>query len=234
MTVTVTNHYGCLVPTGTVVYKKIVNHQGSWIPPSSATFPITLNCANGPTSTVTLAAGGSAQISGVPTGLTCTTTEVLPSPVGHPACAQLGWFPPTISPNPISPTVTGTTVVTVTNLYGCLSATSSTGTVAVHKNVVNNTPFPTPSIGFGISVQCGGVAPQNFGLANGGVQTLTGLPANGSCTVVEAPLPQPTQMNSPVCRTAGWLAPQIVPNPIVVPSTGTLNVLVTNTYACLP
>ena len=118
-----TTHVKACVPvvqTGTIMVKKLVTIDSGFTAPSPpTTFTITVQCQNGsypiPASTLTLGANGSATIPGIPVSSSCTTSEVVPPAVPTPGkpCQLQGWFPPVITPNPLSPTTGGTMTITV-------------------------------------------------------------------------------------------------------------------------
>jgi hypothetical protein len=232
MQIAVANRYGCLVNNSTVsmTVKKLVSST-NFMPPASATFPITVSCPPAPPVTVTLGANQTAPINGIPVGNTCTVSEVLPPSLPHPACAVLGWSPPVITPSPIVASANG--VITVQNTFGCLQpSTPATGTVVVNKVVLSSPPFPAPPTTFTLTLQCP-IYPLATATVVNGVAQFTGVPSGMPCNLAEQPLPPPIT-NNPACHAIGWFPVQISPNPVTVPAAGSVTVTAVNRYGCLP
>jgi uncharacterized repeat protein (TIGR01451 family) len=238
MTVAVKNRYGCLVPnnaTGRITVKKLVTWDQSYPPPpSSIAFPITVTCSNGPTSTVSLLAGASAQISGVPANGSCTTTEVVPPPVPTAVCPSMGWSPPVITPNPLTPTTSGPMTVTVLNHYGCLS---TGGTIVIKKSVTSDPGYTaSATTTFPITVQCQSgsttLPPYNVTVLGNTSAQIANVPAGYTCSTTEL-LPPPISTPGVPCQSVGWFPPVISPNPLGPTTNGTMTVAVANRYGCL-
>lgn len=106
--VTVTTNNTLTRDTGSLqITKSLSNPDGATAP----SFTINYDCGGGITGQVTLAAGASQTISGIPTGSTCTVTEVAPT-----AITGFTWGTPTYTPASVSiATKGGTFGITVGN-----------------------------------------------------------------------------------------------------------------------
>lgn len=120
---------GCPANVGSLTVIKKITSQGSLVPPSTATFPITVSCSpSGPNTTFTLTAASPTQtVNNIPVNSTCTVTEgPLPPPFGNPVCASLQWATPTYTPGQTVtiPSGGGSQTVTVNNYFFCNTAPS--------------------------------------------------------------------------------------------------------------
>ena len=238
MTINVQNHYGCLsAPTGgTIYYKKSVTSMPGYTAPANATFPIVVQCQNGsnvlPPYTATVSGSTSSQINNVPLGSTCTTTETVPPPISTPGvpCQSIGWFPPVITPNPITSTTNNMTIA-IQNKYGCLTPPNGTGNVVINKLVTSAPPWIAPVTSFTVTLTCPMMPVQTIAVVGGGTNQFTNIPGGFTCTVAEQLAPK---VPTPACHHLGWTMQQIAPNPVVVPTSGTVTVTVSNRFECVP
>jgi hypothetical protein len=237
MTINVQNHYGCLTPPGgTIYYKKSVTSMPGYTAPTTATFPVTLQCQNGsnvlPPFTTTVSASTTGSINNVPLGSACTTTETLPPAIPNPgaACQSIGWFPPVITPNPIASTTNNLTVA-IQNKYGCLTPVNGTGNVVINKLVTSAPPWVAPVTSFTVTLSCPSMALQTITVVGGGSNQFTNIPGGFTCTVAEQLAPK---IPTPACHHLGWSLQLISPNPVVVPTSGTVIVTVSNRFECVP
>jgi hypothetical protein len=161
----------------------------------TGTFTIAYDCSDGTThdGTVTLSAGGSQTITGIPTGTQCTVTEpTLPTP-------PMGWSfeEPSFLPESGIVTITASTIsnigisgapigaeVTVTN-----AISRDTGELKISKEF---DPLISDFTGtFTIAYDCddGTDHDGTVTLAANGSETISGIPTGTICTVTEPTLP---------------------------------------------
>ncbi len=94
--VTVTTNNTLTRDTGTLSRspRRLSNPDGASVP---ASFTINYDCGAGYTGSVSVAAGGSQTVSGIPTGSTCTVTEAALAPI-----SGYTWGTPIVHPQPRS------------------------------------------------------------------------------------------------------------------------------------
>ena len=145
-TVTLTNTY--IREFGSLAVAKVVSGDG-YIGGTGQNFTIGYDCGSAFTGTVTVAAGGSVTIPGLPARVTCEVKEVPPA-AGLLDPAHV-WGTPTWSPGAeaVVP-ANGTTTLTVTN-----PTTPIFGQVRVTKAVTGATGGVTAGATFHIVVDCG-------------------------------------------------------------------------------
>jgi uncharacterized protein DUF5979/prealbumin domain-containing protein len=184
--------------------------------PAGYTGPFTINydCGAGYTGSVSVAAGSSQTVSGVPTDTTCTVSETLPNP--PPTGYSFGI--PTFSPSDtvIIPAGNGSSVTVTTNN----SLTRDTGSLKVNKTLDDDgSGF---SDNFSINYDCGGDLSGTLTVPPGGSSTVSGIPTGSSCTVTEPSLPTPPTGYS-------WSTPVITGSPAAITTSGaTVEVTVAN------
>ncbi len=218
---TVVNELKC-VPVGSLSVTKVVDpdpdHLGS-----TQLFPMTVACTNsyplivhGNTSTVPFP---------VPVGEICTVTE------GTRPSLPLGctWLAPVYSPASVT-IASGLNQETVTNGYRCEIMTG--GSLVVTKEVVDDSPIPLPSEIYPVTVTCGGKV-TNLNLVPGAPQTVSNIPPNASCSVVEATTPMMAANACPPRTTPTWTTAYVPASPINITGAGVAE-LVTNTFTCVP
>ncbi|WP_395025488.1 beta strand repeat-containing protein [Comamonas odontotermitis] len=170
---------------GTLTVSKTVSGGPSPLPALS--FPFTVNCTGGsaPFSTSSsVSAGSSAQVTGIPAGSTCSVTEG-----SKPAVPGYTWGAEQIT-NPSGAMAPGGALAA--GIANSLSA--NPGTLTVSKTVTGG-PSPLPALSFPFSVSCtGGAAPAGGFSASGSVSvgssaSVGNIPAGSSCTVTEGAKP---------------------------------------------
>jgi hypothetical protein len=216
---TVVNELKC-APVGSLSVTKVVDpdpyHLGS-----AQLFPMTVACMNshplivhGNTSTAPFP---------VPVGEICTVTE------GTRPSLPLGctWLAPVYSPASVT-IAAGLNQETVTNGYRC---EITTGSLVVTKQVVDDGPIALPSQNYPVTVTCGGKV-TNLNLVPGTPQTVSNIPPNTSCSVVEGVAPTPAKV-CPPRTTPTWTTAYLPTSPINPTGTGVAE-LVKNTLTCVP
>jgi hypothetical protein len=161
----------------------------------TGTFTIAYDCSDGTThdGTVTLSAGGSQTITGIPTGTICTVSEdSLPT-------APTGWTfgEPTFDPESGSVTVTSSTP-SIMSIYMVPVGAEVTVTNTISRDLGElkiSKVFDPLTSGFTgtfiIAYDCndGTVHDGTVTLAAGGSQTISGIPTGTICTITEPTLP---------------------------------------------
>src|SRR5208282_1377184 len=140
----------------------------------------------------------------VPVGEICTVTE------GTRPSLPLGctWLAPVYSPASVT-IASGLNQETVTNGYRC---EIMTGSLVVTKQVVNEGPIALPSQIYPATVTCGGDV-TNLNLSPGAPQTVSNIPPNTSCLVVEGVAPTPANV-CPPRTTPAWTTAYLPASPI--------------------
>ncbi len=176
-------------------------------------FTINYDCGEGFTGHVTLTAGTSQIISGIPTGTSCTVSEPnLPTVPGYT------FGTPTFDPSDTVTITKGDTVEVTTNNV----LTADPGGLTINKTVTGYAGF-TGS--FPVSVSCTGETSLRTGTINyptPGSITFSGIPAGSICTVTEGTLPA-----APGAWTWGAIA--YSGNGATIPPGGIATVGITNT-----
>ena len=158
-----------------------------FVPPAGAlapaTFNVNYNCGVGFTGLTSIATGPGTVVAGIPTGNTCTVTEVPPSPV-------TGYTWSAASYDPVSQVMAaGGKTITVTN-----TLTADTGSLKITKTLADGgSGFSAP---FNIDYLCkvGAEAPTSgtASVTAGSSQTVTGVPSGSVCTITESTPTAPT------------------------------------------
>jgi hypothetical protein len=104
------------------ILKTLSNPDGAPVP---ASFSVNYNCGTGYIGNVSVAPGSPATVSGIPTGNTCTVTEVAPTPIPNYTWGTITYSPASV----IISTKGGTFNITVSN-----SITRDRGTIIIIKN----------------------------------------------------------------------------------------------------
>ena len=167
--------------TGSLTISKVFSAGQSGF---AGNFTIAYDCSTGTAKdgTVTLAAGASQTITGIPTGDTCTVTETTPTP-------PTGWTfgAPVITPTNGVVTIGNNTTVTVT-VTNSITQNQTFGSLTISK--VFNAGNSGFTGSFTINYDCTGTT--NDGtvtLAADTNQTVSNIPTGASCTVTEPNLP---------------------------------------------
>jgi uncharacterized repeat protein (TIGR01451 family) len=163
-----------------------------------------------------VASGGSATVAGIPTGNTCTVTEVALAPI-----AGFTWAAPTYSPASIViGSTNGSFTVTVGN-----SITRDRGTFTIAKTTNNPDGAAVPA-SFSMNYDCGvdtngSPLTGQRSVASNGSATVIGIPTGNTCAVTEV-------TPAPIAGFT-WAAPTYSSVSIVIGSTGgTFTVTVQN------
>ena len=158
--------------------------------PSS--FTSNYDCGTGFTGSRSVTAGGTATVSGIPTGNTFKVSEAALAPI-----AGYAWAAPTYSPASI---VIGDTTSTFTATVAN-SITRNRGTLTIVKTLSNPDGAPVPS-SFTVNYDCGTGFTGSRSVAAGGTATVSGIPTGNTCTVTEPAL-------APIAGSA-WAAPTLL------------------------
>jgi hypothetical protein len=158
-----------------------------------------------------------------PVGSHCTVTEGTMPPL-PPGCH---WLAPSYSPASVT-IASGLNQETVTNGYRC---EIMTGSLTLKKEGFHYTSSLFPNLTFPITVTCGGTS-TNLTLVEGVPQTISNIPLNSSCTVVEGPVTTPANA-CPAGTAPVWTTVYVPPSPIIITGTGVTEI-VQNTMNCNP
>ena len=204
--------------TGSLKITKSFDANGSGF---AGDFSIGYDCNDGTSNdgTVTLAAGASQTINGIPTGTECTVSE--PSTPTPPP----GWSFGTPTTNPSNGTVTivtsPTAEVTVTN-----TISRDTGSLKITKSFDANGSGFAGDFSIGYDCNDGTSNDGTVTLAAGASQTINGIPTGTECTVSEPSTPTPPP---------GWSFGTPTTNPsngtVTIVTSPTADVTVTNTIS---
>ena len=177
------------------ITKQTSNPDGATLP---AAFTGTYNCGTGFTGNFSVANGGSQTINGIPTGNTCSVVETVPAPI-----TGYTWGTPTYTPASI---VIATKAQTFEIVIGN-SITRDKGSFKITKQTSNPDGATLPAAFTG-TYNCGTGFTGNFSVANGGSQTINGIPTGNTCSVVET-VPAPITGYT-------WGTPTYTPASIVI------------------
>ncbi len=188
------------------ILKTVSNPDGASVP---ASFSVDYDCGAGYTGNVSVDPGTPATINNIPTGNTCTVTEVSPT-----AIPGYTWGTITYSPASVAISKDATVEISVGN-----SITRDTGSLKLTKSLTGG---PSGYTGpFTISYDCndGTVHDDSVELNAGASQTISGIPTGTQCTVSE------TLPTTPTGYTFG--TPTFTPNATVTIDTKDATVEVT-------
>ncbi len=221
--------------------KRVVNTTGANL--AGKQYPVTIACGGSASTSVNLTAGGAPLVvPNLPIGGTCTVTEAAlqPPPNTRGVCpegSQPEWTPAvgytpgqTVAINGQAPTT-----VTLLNTLQCVpSNTGGKSTLTIKKVVNDRTNGYAPAISFPVQVTCGSAQPLPLTVSANGTASTT-VPAGINCSISEGPLPPPSIIPGACPAMAGWqTSPGYSPSHIVnIPSSGSAQVLITNTFGCL-
>jgi hypothetical protein len=223
--VAVTNTLRCKIGRGSLIVKKTLTDNTAIPLPAGTLFPMTVTC--GPpslTQSFSLTVNGSHTVNNIPFGSNCTVTETLPALPANlcPGTVAVWDPPPTYTPPNV--VITGTTAtITAHNSVRC----GEIGSLIVKKDVIGP-PGPVAWT-FPITVTCGSTV-THFTLFKGGSQTVSNIPFNTSCSVVEG-TPQTPPNVCPANMTPVWTTDYVPPLPITITGAGITETL-TNTLTC--
>ena len=194
--------------TGTLTIKKTLsNPDGASVP---ASYTVNYNCGTGFTGSRSVSTSTPATVTGIPTGNTCTVTEVAPAAIGG-----FTWAAPTYSPTSIVISSTsGTFVITVQN-----AISRDRGTLTIKKTLSNPDGASTPA-SYSVNYNCGTGFTGSRTVSPSSPATVTGIPTGNTCTITEAAL-------APIAGFA-WSAPTYTPASVVISSVGGSFVLTVN------
>jgi hypothetical protein len=214
-TFTITVHNSITRDRGTLTIEKSVsNPDGATLPVS---FTVNYNCGlDTDGSTISgqrsVSPGSPATVTGVPTGNSCSVTEVAPA-----AIPGFTWGTVTYTPASIIIGDTSSTFkITVGN-----SITRDLGNFKITKSTTNNDGATLPA-NFTGTYNCGTGYTGSWSIASpGGSQTINGIPTGNSCSITE---------DSPAAIPGfTWATPVIAPSSIVISTKGgTFEITVTN------
>jgi hypothetical protein len=217
-----------------IVEKKVKNDtRASNATINALSFPIGLTC--GPPSTLNtsfnLNNGGSHTENNVPYGSLCTVTESVSTlpPVPKDVCPRGSiavWLPPVIVP-PSATISAPVTAFTVVNELQCKKL-GEVGSLVVKKEVRYDGPITLPSQTYPVTVTCGSTV-TNLNLVPGVPQTVSNIPLNTSCSVVEGTVTTPPNV-CPRGTTPIWSTAYVPPSPLII--NGTVTETVRNTLTC--
>jgi hypothetical protein len=217
-----------------VVEKKVKNNTSA----SNATinalvFPIGVTC--GPPSNLNVTFGlsnaGSHTENNIPYGSVCTVTEsvsTLPA-VPKDVCPRgstAAWATPVIVP-PSATINAPLTAFTVVNELTCKKI-GEVGTLIVKKEVKYDGPIALRSQTYPVTVTCGSTV-TNLNLVPGVPQTVSNIPLNTSCSIVEGTVTTPPNV-CPRGTTPVWSTAYVPPSPLII--NGTVTETVRNTLSC--
>jgi hypothetical protein len=160
------------------ILKTLDNPDGAPVP---ASFSVDYDCGAGYTGNVSVAPGSPATVNGIPTGNTCTVTEIAPAAID-------GYTWGTISYSPTSVVILkdATVDITVGN-----AITRDRGSLIISKTLSNPDGAPVPA-SFNVNYDCGSGYTGTVSVAPGAPATVPGIPTGNTCTVTEvAPDPIP-------------------------------------------
>ncbi len=235
--VTVQNTLVCKLISKVRVAKVVVNNTPNPADVSGLSYPMNVSCVTGTmpptTMPVSLAGGSSLVLPNIPSGSVCTVSETLPPAptTGCPAGSVPTWVtPPTYAPPSVT-TGSGLPVLTVTNTLTCTPGGGQVGSLIVTKEVVYAGSIVLPSHIYPVTVTCGSTI-THLNLVNGVPQTVSNIPLNTSCSVVEVALLPPPNI-CPPHTTPLWTTAYAPPSPIHITGMGIAE-LVKNTLTCSP
>ena len=174
--VTVMTNNTLTFDTGSLkILKTLSNPDNAGVP---ASFTINYDCGGGYTGNVSVAAGGSQTVSGIPTGSSCTVSEPALTPI-----SGYTWGTPSVSGSPATIGKNTTVEVTVAN-----SISRDLGSLVLAKSLSGGPGGYTGP--FTINYDCGTGYQGSASVAAGGSKTVSGIPTGKQCTVSET-LPTP-------------------------------------------
>lgn len=116
------------------------------------------------------------------------------------------------------------------NDTACVTVTpTQVGSLIVKKEVIYNGPITLPSLSYPVTVTCGSTV-TNLNLINGVPQTVSNIPLNTVCSVVEGTVPTPPNICPPP-TTPVWSTVYVPPSPVTITGMG-ITETVKNTLLC--
>jgi uncharacterized repeat protein (TIGR01451 family) len=218
-----------IVKRGRLVVRKTVKNNTDGVL-TGITYPVIVTCGSA-SFPLTLVNGVPQTVNNIPYGTSCSVAENTASLQVPPnACPRR--FTPVWSTAymPSAPVIISGSVVTVTvaNTLSC-SRTGELGSLIVKKEVKYDGPIALPSQIYPVTVTCGSTV-TNLNLVPGVAQTVSDIPLNTSCSVVEGTVTTPPN----VCRgmTPIWSTIYAPPSPLTI--NGTVTETIRNTLTCKP
>ena len=197
-----------ILPTAPLTILKTVDNRTGLALPTSMTFQVAVNCTNpnptynGPSTSVTVAANGSATVQHIPIGSTCAVSETPPpTPRPGPRCLWPTWSMAYL-PAANATIAADTNTVTVSNRLVCGPPPPATLQFGIWY-LVNSSPTPRhpfdptvspwlPPQTFPIIVICGSNPPVTVILdSSNSYQGSVSSTAGTTCTLSETPPPFP-------------------------------------------
>jgi|GEM_PF-2922151 len=237
-TIEVTNPLDCQSSQDILITKQIDLGTSGLSLPAGLTYDLDVTCTDlsGNTivnQTVSLAAGTSQTIPGVSMPATCTVSEIPPT---YQLPSNCTWGDPTYVGGGTQ-TLTYNPAVTSQDMTVINTPTCGTGSVVVSKSWNSgNAPFsllqqsPPSGALYTMNISCADGSVHSASMGVNQSQTITGLPANTSCTLTESLPPYPGNTANKVCS---YRSPNYSPsNTFTVPVNGTHTVNVVNSSTC--
>ena len=195
-------------PGSLQILKTLSNPGGATVP---ASFKVNYDCGAGYTGSVDVAPGFPATVNGIPTGNTCTVTEVAPAAIPNYTWGSISYTPASV----VISTKGDTFGITVVN-----SITRDPGSLQILKTLSNPNGATVPA-SFKVNYDCGAGYTGSVDVAPGSPATVNNIPTGNTCTVNEPAL-------TPISGFT-WAPPVISPASILIGSTtGTFSLTVAN------
>ncbi len=171
--VTVTTNNTLTRDTGSLVIAKTLNNpDGASVP---ASFTVNYDCGAGYTGQVSVGVSSPATVNGIPTGSTCSVTEVAPA-----AIPGYTWGTPSVSPSSVVILdTTSTFTLTVAN-----SITRDRGSLKISKTLSNPDGANVPA-SFTVNYDCGTGYTGQVSVGVDSPATVNGIPTGSTCSVTE-------------------------------------------------
>jgi hypothetical protein len=154
------------------IVKTLSNPDGASVP---ASFAVNYDCGTGYTGQVSVAPGSPATVNGIPTGNSCTVTEVAPAAIPGYSWGTITYTPASVTID----TKGGTFTITVGN-----SITRDRGNLQILK-AVDNPDGATLPASFSVNYDCGVGYTGQVSVAPGSPATVNDIPTGNSCSVIE-------------------------------------------------
>jgi uncharacterized repeat protein (TIGR01451 family) len=180
------------------ILKTVNNPDGATVP---ASFAVNYDCGRGYTGKVDVSPGSPATVPNLPTGNTCTVSEV--APVAIPGFT---WGAVTYTPASVAIAKDETVNVTVGNSISRVPIVHDLGSLRIVKTVGNPDGASLPA-SFTVGYDCGSGYTGQVSVSPGSPATVASLPAGNTCTVSEvAPAAIPGYTWGPVTYTPASVA----------------------------
>ena len=202
-----------LPPGGKINLKKIgkingqvtTNNAQHW---SLGNFHIIVDCGAPAIAGFMINANDTVAMKNIPVNATCTVSEATPPTTGLCPPGQIGSWTTTYSPAATFTVPNGTINVAVTNDLTCVPGPPQTGTVSVHKYLIDRNGSPLDPVAnqippFDVTLTCGADIRQ-LSIAGGTTVDTSGILTSSTCDVLESPPPPPPAHLCPSGFTASW------------------------------